>query len=210
MAVQDGTNSSEVINISSWGAPPPGSVHGVDAKGGNDTIYGSAYVDILQGGTGNDVIYGNGGDDFLTGQAGSDELYGGSGNDTLVGGGVDSGADTLDGGYGDDLLWGGAGNDLYIHTLGSGVDTINDGKTETGVSGYGGGEDVLIMANVNLADIYLAQNGNNLLVTSTADAADGFMNDGVIIENFFLGETNTFVEWLYTADGQWYNMWNLL
>jgi hypothetical protein len=66
--------------------------------------------------------------------------------------------------------------------------------------GYGGGTDKLVMANVNKADIYLVQSGNNLWVTSTADAADGVMNDGVIIEDFFLVESNIFIELLTTAD----------
>lgn len=210
MASYTGTNNSEVINISSWGAPVyPETSHGVNAMGGNDTVYGSAYNDFLQGGTGNDVIYGNGGDDVLAGQAGSDQLYGGNGNDALWGGSVDSGADTLDGGAGDDRMYGGGGNDLYIHTLGSGVDRINDGRSETLAAGYGGGTDTISLPGISPSQIvaYRPPGTNELWLTSAADAADGVMNDGVIIEDFYLHESNTFIEYVKLSDGYSYDLW---
>ena len=69
-------------------------------------VAGSAYNDILTGGSGNDILSGEGGDDRLLGGAGNDTLNGGVGNDTLRGG---AGNDTLRGGAGNDILIGGAG-----------------------------------------------------------------------------------------------------
>jgi Ca2+-binding RTX toxin-like protein len=49
-----------------------------------DYIYGTAYNDVIKGGTGLDYLYGNDGNDTLIGGAGNDQLYGGTGNDTYV------------------------------------------------------------------------------------------------------------------------------
>lgn len=49
-----------------------------------DTLYGTAYNDVIAGGTGNDNIYSNAGDDTIIGGTGTDGLYGGPGNDTFV------------------------------------------------------------------------------------------------------------------------------
>lgn len=80
--------------------------------GGNDSIYGGRYADILLGYKGNDL---------LSGKAGNDKLYGGDGNDSLYGG------------AGHDYLNGGAGSDTFIFRsisdstyASSGRDTIYD------------------------------------------------------------------------------------
>lgn len=76
--------------------------------GGNTTIIGSDFDDVLPGGTGNDSI---------KGKDGNDKLIGGAGNDKL------------DGGFGTDKLSGGAGNDqLYFTTALDGlvnIDTVS-------------------------------------------------------------------------------------
>jgi Ca2+-binding RTX toxin-like protein len=201
MTAKSGTNNNDYENMGNWGAPVyPANSHSYMALGGNDTVQGSAYTDYIDGGAGADILYGNGGNDALLGQTGNDKLYGGAGNDLLVGGSDDAGADWLYGGAGDDRLFGGPGDDTYVHYLNDGVDTINDGKTAAAAPGYGGGTDKLVMANVNWADIWFGQSGNDLYVSSYADVADGIMNDGVIIEDFFLVESNTFIELLTTAD----------
>ena len=76
-------------------------LHGGD---GNDRLYGDSGDNIYGVGnfTGDDTLYGDAGDDYLNGGSGTDVLYGGEGNDTL------------DGGTGADTLTGGAGNDTYI------------------------------------------------------------------------------------------------
>lgn len=61
---------------------------------GNDTIDGSADVNLIKGGDGNDTIDGLGGDDVLWGEIGNDIIIGGAGNDVLLGGN-DLGTDGL-------------------------------------------------------------------------------------------------------------------
>lgn len=84
-------------------------VDGVSAGSGIDSetffrverIYGSNFVDLINGGSG---------DDYFAGRAGADFLSGGGGNDTLLG---QDGADTLAGGNGNDFMSGGAGSDVF-------------------------------------------------------------------------------------------------
>jgi trimeric autotransporter adhesin len=105
------------------------------------SIYGTAGIDRLVGGSGNNVIDGDLGNDTIIGYAGDDIIYGGpedngffsstTDNDTLYGGeGNDElygrrGNDRLEGGNGDDLLIGGSSQDTLIG--GAGNDTIRDG-----------------------------------------------------------------------------------
>ena len=118
-------------------------LHGAHFTGGfgEDTITGSAYIDVLSGShgndtirggdgadalygdelnftyvgfisTGDDLIYGGNGDDLAHGNAGNDRLYGDAGNDQLVGDLIgQTGNDSLYGGAGNDRLWGGRGAD---------------------------------------------------------------------------------------------------
>lgn len=64
---------------------------------------------------------------------------------------------------------------------------------------YGGGNDKLFMQDVALADLFVTQSGNNLLITTNADAADGTMDSGIVIEDFFLGGNNV-IEEIITSD----------
>ncbi|WP_208352882.1 calcium-binding protein [Pseudaestuariivita rosea] len=71
----------------------------VEARNGNDSIYGHGGNDTLRGGSGNDELYGGEGDDLIFGENGDDTILGGYGNDTMRGG---IGADLIDGGFGFD------------------------------------------------------------------------------------------------------------
>lgn len=80
----------------------------VDLGPGNDTTWGSAHDDVLNGGDGNDRINGRGGNDTIDGGAGQDQLSGAGGDDTVIGG---PGRDSLFGdgeftafNYGNDTL----------------------------------------------------------------------------------------------------------
>ena len=77
---------------------------------GNDTLYGGAGNDTINGGGGNDTIYGGSGVDNVDGNGDNDTLYGGSGNDTLQGSNAN---DVLIGGFGADTLTGGNGDDIF-------------------------------------------------------------------------------------------------
>ncbi|MGO4705269.1 calcium-binding protein [Microvirga sp. 2MCAF38] len=78
---------------------------------GNDTVYGSADANELNGQDGNDILAGADGNDTLWGGTGNDWLEGGNGNDLIAGG---SGDDRLVGGSGNDVLHGEAGRDTFV------------------------------------------------------------------------------------------------
>lgn len=205
MASQNGTEGVDEFFMSIFGAPVyPETGHSYNALGGNDIVHGSAYDDLIQGGYGNDLLLGNDGDDALVGQQGNDEMYGGNGDDFLHGGSSDTGHDVLNGGAGQDRLYGGPGNDDYVHELNSGVDIINDGASETLAAGYGGGNDTIWLTGVSLEQLtwYQPPGSNDLWLSSWDDFADGTLDDGVVVENFYTVEANTYIETVVTSD-QW-------
>ncbi|MFS2035559.1 calcium-binding protein [Polaromonas sp. CT11-55] len=77
-----------------------------------------------------DKAFGGDGDDTLIGSAGVNVLMGGRGNDNITGGG---GIDRLEGGYGNDTLTGGTEDDLFVVQKDAGsTDTIVDFNTASG------------------------------------------------------------------------------
>ncbi len=108
-----GTNGNNTINGTA----------GIDmlfGLNGNDTLNGGAQGDLLCGGNGNDTLNGGAGNDTLDSEAGDDILNGGSGNDILRG---MSGIDTLTGGLGADRFSGGLGLDVLTDYTPSEGDT---------------------------------------------------------------------------------------
>src|SRR5689334_18079538 len=59
---------------------------GVDQLTNIESVYGSAFGDVLTGNASGNGLYGRDGDDILSGGDGNDTLSGGAGNDTLDGG----------------------------------------------------------------------------------------------------------------------------
>ena len=108
---------------------------------GNDTLTGTAGVDVLDGNNSSNTSVAD--TDVLNGLGGNDILYGRGGNDTL------------NGGTGDDQMIGGTGNDIYY------VDTVLDSVTEA--SGEGTDE-----VRTGLASYTLPANVENFLGTSDA------------------------------------------
>lgn len=188
-------NDTYVSDLVPTGSETANSIH---ALGGDDNITGNGFVDFIFGGAGNDTLNGAGGDDTLVGGIGNDVLIGGSGADLLLG---EDGNDTLYGGTGADRLWGGTGNDGYVYFKSDGgIDDVNDDKSPTGQTGFGGGTDTLQFGDVLGADLRLFQIGNDLYVTDVVDVADGFIDTGVRIEDFFSGGNNV-VEFVIGSDG---------
>lgn len=74
------------------------------------------------GGSNDDTLFGGAGNDLINGQQQDDDLFGQSGNDTLFGG---DGFDLLDGGTGNDTLFGGNSGDTLIG--GAGIDVMDGG-----------------------------------------------------------------------------------
>lgn len=107
-----GTGGNDTINAGSAAlAPAHGSTptHGVSiySGAGHDSILGSQYDDVIDGGSGNDTIRAGGGDDFIQSSTGDDLIYGGAGNENIrwgLGDNVAAGNDTIYGGDGQDLI----------------------------------------------------------------------------------------------------------
>jgi Ca2+-binding RTX toxin-like protein len=72
------------------------------SDGGNDTITGSAFDDIIWSGSGNDTVSGGDGNDVIVGDVGADSISGGNGNDSLY---VDASDTFIDGGAGFDAAY---------------------------------------------------------------------------------------------------------
>ncbi|TQV80513.1 hypothetical protein FKG95_10065 [Denitrobaculum tricleocarpae] len=107
-------------------------------------------------------------------------------------------------------MFGGAGNDEYRFRFGDGgVDTINDANFASGNPGTGGGIDTLWMMDTLGANIQFYQFGNDLRVTDALDTSDGTIDEGVIIEDFFLGGNNL-VEFVYGSDGVGWDLTGLV
>ena len=146
---------------------------------GNDELHGEAGDDWLSGGHGNDYLFGGEGDDALTGGAGDDHIEGGDGHDWMIGnggddvilggaggGGLEGGAgdDTLNGGSGHDTLIGGEGADTFVFSKNSGFDEIND------FDQYAGDRMDISALHVDPADLHIAQDGADTLITFSNDA----------------------------------------
>jgi VCBS repeat-containing protein len=93
------------------------------ATNGDDTLYGGAGNDTINGGGGNDTIYAGSGNDDVDGNNDNDTLYGGSGTDTIKGA---NNNDVLIGGYGADTLTGSNGSDTFKEAVGVDVDRDAD------------------------------------------------------------------------------------
>ena len=122
-----------------------------DTLAGIESLWGSAFGDLLYGSHAANYLFGNAGDDIIEGRAGNDLLRGGDdndelghamyeeGNDTLYGdGGVDllkggPGTDRLFGGEGDDELQGNDGADWLEGGMGS--DVLDGGMNGSGLFG---------------------------------------------------------------------------
>lgn len=120
---------------------------GTDTLTGIESVYGSAFNDVVNGDSERNYLFGFEGDDRLDGLAGNDYLVGGLGNDLVVGGEGDdnlegsdgsdalvggNGSDILNGGMGADTMTSGAGQDLFFYLsvaesqASTGIDTITD------------------------------------------------------------------------------------
>jgi Ca2+-binding RTX toxin-like protein len=132
---------------------------------GDDTLIGSAFNDILIGGTG-DLVFVDGQVVLLVVEndldEGNDILLGGAGNDVIIGG---AGVDELNGGTGDDILFGDGGQVEFVN----GVPQVF-----TAVSEADGGDDILSGDDGN--DVLFGGGGQDQLGGGTGD--DILIGDG--------------------------------
>ena len=106
-----------------------------DELSGIEGVLGTAYDDILQGGSDDNIIYAGEGADVVIGNDGDDELYGNAGTDAIYGG---DGDDYIVGGSGDDILYGGSGDDIFVTGLAD-IDVIRDLDVSSILSSLPGG-----------------------------------------------------------------------
>ncbi|TIS94770.1 calcium-binding protein, partial [Mesorhizobium sp.] len=138
------------------------------------TISGTAYADVITGGSGNDTIYG-------------DSIFGGSANDILNGG---AGNDYIDGGGGDDTMDGGDGVDsayLSFQYLSSGVNlTLTDNVTvltDRGTKSLLNFEAATINGS-NYGDVIIGGSGNDFINSGQGnDILNGGAGDDYISNN---------------------------
>ncbi|VVQ13364.1 hypothetical protein PS938_03912 [Pseudomonas fluorescens] len=152
---------------------------------------------IVMGGTaGNDIIISGDGDDTLYGDAGNDRLEGGAGNDAVLGG---DGDDIISDSFGDNRLEGNAGNDVIVagSMLAAGNLILGgDGQdfiitTEDITTTFGGqGDDFILGAKTNLPPT--GNEGDDWIEKGTQDGAPGdnfapLLTDDVIGNDIFVG-----------------------
>lgn len=141
--------------------------------GGNDTIRGSIFNDVLDGGDGDDVIH----DGISAGSTqDADTLLGGNGNDRLFGGN-------------NDLIDGGAGFDFaqvhaYVDTFGRNAATLNLNVTSTGSLDSGG---TLLLSTgtrfTNIESLHLTLDRGNDRISTGASSDEihaGAGNDTIL------------------------------
>ncbi len=206
----------------------------VHAYGGNDTVQGHQFNDIIFGYDGNDNLHGNSGADVLFGDFGDDNLYGGEGNDALYGNigndelwggnGDDSlhgenGNDTLNGGNGNDTLEGGFGNDYLFGN--SNTDTLIGGAGDDNLFG-GSGDDTYVFelghgnnviteeAGFDIIQLGAGINLTDITFTQMGNDLDIQIASGFVIKDFFSGNAGMVVEELLFDDGSTFDLTALL
>ena len=95
-----GTNNDDTL-VGVAGESPIGYI---DAKGGNDTVAGSAAAEEILGGAGDDTLSGGAGNDSLRDSQGSNVLVGDAGDDLIDISGASAPTAQVDGGAGTDTL----------------------------------------------------------------------------------------------------------
>jgi Ca2+-binding RTX toxin-like protein len=152
----------------------------------DDSLFGNADHNYIEGWGGKDAIYGLDGDDTLRGDGGDDSVFGGEGNDDI------------EGGTGDDALSGGAGDDVYRFSKGDGNDSIRDAS----------GQDRIEFMDVDSSEVVVRREGNHIRIAVPSSG------DSVLVENQFNGTaTNaqaTSLETVEFADGVSWNFDDLV
>ena len=148
---------------------------GGDSFTGIERIYGSAFNDVVTGGSGGEFLYT---------RAGNDIVYGGGGDDLIYGG---DGADFLRDGTGLDSVNGGEGNDVILIDADGVADTVN---------GAGGAADAL--------DLGLASGPTNVTFGATLFAGavtGGFMGTTSFSGIECVYGSNAFADFMYGGAG---------
>lgn len=146
----------------------------INAKDGDDTIFGRKGDDRIDSGGGNNVAYGGSGDDYIWAQPeeknAENFLFGGSGNDKIWGGYSNDGFNHLAGGKGRDVIaiwgddceiYGGAGKDNL--SVWGGLSTIDGGRGNDVIKTAGG--TATITGGAGSDTIKLKKTADNVTIT---------------------------------------------
>ena len=174
-----GANSISLPEVDAARFPSLVSV-GVAGGAGNDSVFGSALVDVIDGGADNDSLYGE--SPFAT-TGGGDTMLGGSGDDLLEGG---PGADTFNGGTGrDNALVRGTPGDDTILVRSAEVEVNGETDTFTAIevvsaNGFGGQDLLDASASTAVVNLFGGPGPDTVRGGSGADSlyGDDFGTDG--------------------------------
>ena len=170
----------------------------VYSDGGNDTITGSAFNDIIWSGSGNDTVTAGDGNDVVVADIGTDNVSGGAGNDSLY---IDA-SDTVDGGAGFDAVYitGGSGTSLNMSAqqlewaadFVGGNDTVDGSGSSVALEVYAaGGTDIVTGGSLgdflwggSGGDTITGNGGNDTLVGEAgADTLTGGLGTDALYGN---------------------------
>ncbi len=135
---------------------------------GNDSITGTADIDVIRAGGGNDTIYGGLSADNIRGDAGNDVIFGEAGNDIIDG---NDGDDVIDGGAGGDTIDPGSGNNIVFWRAGGGNDSMSlrKGSNILYLEGWAGGA-VVNGATSGAWSVELTSGGTPIAYFTRSDA----------------------------------------
>lgn len=125
-------------------------IFGQGPAGGQTTIYGNQYNNVLRGSEQNDIIYGYDGNDVIYGNKGSEIIFAGAGNDIIY---AANNGDTDDADA-RHIIYAGDGNDIVYGAKGD--DVIDLGEGSNTVRSYGGNDEII--AGAGNDTIYAASN----------------------------------------------------
>jgi hypothetical protein len=140
----------------------------VYSDGGNDTITGSAFDDIIWSGSGNDTVTGGDGNDVIVGDIGADSISGGNGNDSLY---VDASDTFIDGGAGHDAAYITGGATMTLDLAATHIEFVADfvpGGSDDTIDGSGTNVDLEVYAGAG-TDTVVGGSGNDFLWGEAGD-----------------------------------------
>jgi len=134
--IDDGTGLTDTATVDV-------TIHGhANGSSAADSITGTDFADLIDGGLGNDTINGGNGDD---------QLFGGADNDLINGG---DGADRIEGGAGVDILSGGGADldvDIFVFNNGDALESAGIITTER-ITDFESGFDLIDLTSFALAN----------------------------------------------------------
>jgi hypothetical protein len=138
----------------------------VTTGSGNDLIGLGNGNDIINAGDGNNRVFASDGNNQITTGLGDDLIYSGSGNDIILTG---AGNDMIYAGTGNNQINAGIGTDLVALSDSFNLLTLNAGLGSVTVLGFGADDRLTLGAGLAAADLTIARNGHDTLISKGTD-----------------------------------------